>query len=600
VGWYRVRWAAHDGKSDVVLLGEVPLASGLTEGLRKAAGEARLSLAAEDLSSGQESIVAFDGSLLWPMLHAAAAETLLVLSPVGAADSYEEQADGQLLATFLPAERIVRADLPGDAAHVAAAIDALRPRAIGLSLAGEGTRLQAAERAAERAVHEAAPGAPMLLSCEVGPLWGWSDRPIEKTAVSCALLPLVEDCVAGLREGLGEEATPIWFASLDGTLIPATLAHRHPYSTLRGLPLVSLSYGAAFGHEAVSEPSVAAASFHEMSTAVAILPRTPVGRSLTSQLLGSHIESLGIGAETPVGRQEGEWRVGTGEGLKRAVTVREVLEAAGLIATAHPEVGQEAAADLSQWADTDPDGAVSGALGAIFDAFRAELQPRIRQAEGAAFVGPLAGPLAAECVRGLAGGARVPPCFGAGAALGARTAPRSSRAAETFSPSGPERAGAEMRAALDELIALAVGDLEPVGFRRDALAAMVWVEGARDAHGVFPALDRESGRKAAVALEPDLVGGQDVTLQVEVYPARQPKVTAFRAARSPLTALQEQRVVLAGGGAEVLRVTPAGAVSKGAPTRGPALLSDPTGMVFVPQGFAARPGDPAGVRIDPV
>lgn len=577
----------------------MPLETGLADGLRKAAAEARLSLAAEDLSVGHESVVAFDGSLLWPMLHAAAEESLLVLSPAGYSGKYEEQAGGQLLTSLVPAERILRPQLPAEARAVAAAIESFRPRAVGIALSGEGSRLQAAERAAERAVHEASPGAHLLLSCDIGPLWGWSDRPIEKTAVSCALLPLVEDCVAGLREGLADEATPMWFASLDGTLIPASLAHRHPYSTLRGLPLLSLSYGAAFGHEAVSEPPVAAASIHEMSTAVAVLPRSPVGRSYTSQLLGSHIESLGIGAETPVGFADGGWRVGTGKGLKRAVTVREVLEAAGLIASDHPEVGQAAAADLSEWADTDPDRAVSGALSAVFEAFRAALGPRLRAADGAAFVGPLAGALAAECVRGLAGGARVPPCFGAGAALGARTAPRSARAAETLSPSDPERAGAEVRSALDELLSTAVGDLEPLGFRRDGLAAMVWVEGARDAHGVFPALDRESARKAAEALAGELPGSGDITLHVEVYPAAERRVATFRAARSPLAALQEQRVVLPGAGAAVLRVTPAGAVSKGAPTRGPALLSDPTGTIFVPEGFAARPGEPAGVRIDP-
>jgi N-methylhydantoinase A/oxoprolinase/acetone carboxylase beta subunit len=567
--------------------------------LRKAAAEARLALAAEDLSAGHEAVTAFDGSLLWPMLHAAAEETLLVLSGPAGDAKYEEQATGQLLTSFMPAERILRVEFPEGAAQVAAAITSLRPRAVGIALQGLGTRLQAAERAVERAVHEAAPEAPLLLSCDVGPLWGWSDRPLEKTAVSCALLPLVEDCLAGLREGLGDEATPMWFASLDGTLVPASLAHRHPYSTLRGLPLLSLSYGAAYGHESVADPPVAAASIHEMSTAVALLPRSPVARTFSSQLLGSHIESLGLGAETPVGFAGDVWRVGTGKGLKQAVTVREVLEAAGLLAAAHPEVGNAAAADLSQWGSTDPDSAVAGALDAVFDAFRAALQPRIRPATASAFVGPLAGALAGEAVRGIPGGALVPPCFGAGAALGARTAQRSSRAAESFTASHPDRLGAELRAALDELIALAVGDLEGIGFRRDQLAAMVWVEGARDAHGIFPALDRESARKAVEALQREVAPGEDSSLQVEVYPATEKRVTAFRAARSPLTSLQEQRVVLPGAAATVLRVTPAGALSRENPTRGPALLSDPTGMVFVPAGFAARPAEPAGVRIDP-
>lgn len=576
------------------------LETGLTDGLQKAASEARLALAAEDLGAGHEAVVAFDGSLLWPMLHAAVAETLLVVAKPGAGGKYEDQATGKLLTSFVPEDRIVRASLPDDVAEVAAAIDTLRPRAVGIALPGEGTRLQAAERAAERAVHEAVPAATLLLSCDVGPLWGWSDRPLEKTAVSCALLPLVEDCLMGLREGIGDEATPTWFASLDGTLIPAALAHRHPYSTLRGLPLLSLSYGAAFGHEAVESPPVAAASIHEMSTAVAVLPRVPMGRSFSSQLLGSHIESLGVGAETPVGRADGVWRVGTGKGLKRGVTVREVMEAAGLVASPHPEVGSEAAADLSEWAGTDPDTAVAGALAAVFDAFRAALQPRLREAKGAAFVGPLGGAIAAEAVRGLAGGAHIPPCYGAGAALGARTAPRSSRAAESFSPSAPDRVATEVRTVLDELIGLAVADLEPMGFRRDGLAAMAWVEGGRDAHGIFPALDREAARKAVDGLAKEIQGTQDVALQVEVYPAAERRVTAFRAAQSPITALQEQRVVLPGAGAAVLRVTPAGALSKDTPTRGPALLSDPTGTIFVPEGFAARPGAPAGVRIDPV
>lgn len=532
------------------------------------------------------------------MLHAAAAETLLVLAGPGAGGKYEDQADGQLLQSFVPEDRILRTTLPDGVADVAAAIETLRPRAVGIALPGEGTRLQAAERAAERSVHEAVPAATLLLSCEVGPLWGWSDRPLEKTAVSCALLPLVEDCVAGLRDGLGDESTPTWFASLDGTLIPATLAHRHPYSTLRGLPLLSLSYGAAFGHEAIEQPPVAAASIHEMSTAVAVLPRSPAARSFSSQLLGSHIESLGVGAESPVGLAGDVWRVGTGQGLKQAVTVREVLEASGLVPTSHPEVGNEAAADLSQWAGSDPDTAVAGALQAVFDAYRAALQPRLRQAQGAAFVGPLAGAIAAEATRGVPGGAHIPPCFGAGAALGARTAPRSSRAAETFSPSAPDRVASEVRAALDELIGLAVSDLEPMGFRRDGLAAMVWVEGARDAHGIFPALDREAARKAVDALAADVAGADDVALQVEVYPAAERRVAAFRAAQSPITALQELRVVLPGGSAEVLRVIPAGALAKDTPTRGPAILSDPTGTIFVPEGFAARPGHPAGVRID--
>jgi N-methylhydantoinase A/oxoprolinase/acetone carboxylase beta subunit len=582
------------------MLGEVPLEVGLADGLRKAAAEARLALAAEDLGAGHESVVAFDGSLLWPMLHAAAEEMLLILSAPGNLTKYEEQAAGQLLTSFVPEGRLLRVALPSGAPEAVAAIEKLRPRAVGIALAGDGTSLQAAERALERAVHEASPGAPLLMSCDVGPLWGWSDRPLEKTAVSCALLPLVEDCLAGLREGIGDEAVAAWFASLDGTLIPAALALRHPYSTLRGLPLLSLSYGAAYGHESIDKPPVAAASVHEMSTAVAVLPRAPASRSFSSQLLGSHIESLGVGAESPVGFVDGVWRVGTGKGLKHAVTVREVLEAAGLVASAHPEVGSAAAADLAEWAGTDPDGAVSGALSAVIDAFRAQLQPRIRQAEGAAFVGPLAGAIAAECVRGLGGGARVPPCFGAGAALGARTAPRSSRAAESFSVSDPGRAESEVRAVLDELISLAVGDLEPMGFRRDTLAAMVWVEGARGAHGVYPALDREAARKAAAEVAKEVHHGQDVALQVEVYPAAERRVTTFRAARSPLTSLQEQRVVLPAGAATVLRVTPAGALSKETPTKGPALLSDPTGLVFVPEGFAARPSEPAGVRIDPL
>src|SRR5258708_19881532 len=96
VGWHRVLWAVQPAQSRAVLFGEVPLEGPLKATMRKAANEARLALAAEDLQAGLEVVVAFDGSLLWPVLHEGAREVMLAVSapPPGPQEAPDQEPSG--------------------------------------------------------------------------------------------------------------------------------------------------------------------------------------------------------------------------------------------------------------------------------------------------------------------------------------------------------------------------------------------------------------------------------------------------------------------------------------------------------------------------
>jgi hypothetical protein len=213
--------------------------------------------------------------------------------------------------------------------------------------------------------------------------------------------------------------------------------------------------------------------------------------------------------------------------------------------------------------------------------------------------GPLAGAMAGAAI-GRTGVPSVflPPAFGACAGVAARHAPRAARSAETL-PDGDRSMGApEAALALEELIAAAVADLEQSGLRRDELAAVVWVGGAKDAHGVFPALDHEAIAKAALAVVKDAAASRGRTVEVEVYPARGDRGEHFPQLAAPVTAPSSRRVLLESARpAQELRVVPAGALSAQSPTQGPALLSDPTGFILVPEGSEAIPAPLGGTQI---
>jgi hypothetical protein len=586
-----------------VLFGEMPLQPTLREALTLAARDARQALAGEDLSEGLEVVIAFDGSLLWPALHLSAGHILLGVTkgPFPEGDPYADEVAGKLLSSLVPADRLV--PIEEGSAAIRSADDfidrarSLRPKAIGIALRGAVAR-PGGEREMERALRERIPDVPLLVSCDVAPLWGWSDRPVEKTAVSLALLPLVAEAAAGARAGLADEGLATWFASQDGTLIPSALASRHPYAVMRGLPILSLTAAVTYGRELPGQAPLAAASVHETSMAVARLGARPQGTSLSSAILGARIESLGIGAESPVWVANG--RVVVAEDLAPAasVPVRAVLAAAGLVAQAAPQ-GDAAARALAQWLHKPQEAAVAVALSAVYDRVGKELGLRVAGTSSIVFCGTLAGSIAApSCRRAGLQSIFLPPAFGACAAVAARTAPRAARSADAL-PSGERPLAAqEASRILEAQIAVAVGDLEENGLRRGDLAAVAWVSGTKDAHGVFPALDRESIAKAAVGIVRDLGRAVGGTLEVEVYPARGNQAEPFPRLAAPMTAPQGRRVVLEGAASAIeLRVVPAGALSPESPTQGPALLSDPTGFILVPEGFEARPAPLGGTEL---
>ena len=133
---------------------------------------------------------------------------------------------------------------------------------------------------------------------------------------------------------------------------------------------------------------------------------------------------------------------------------------------------------------------------------------------------------------------------------------------------------------------------------RDGLAAVAWIEGARGAHGIYPALDRAAIAKAAAALSAELPKEGGAIVQVEVYPARSEAAARFVPGNAPIASRPDQVILLPGEGrAHTARISPSGALARGSPLPGPALLSDPTGLIFVPEGFEATPTTTLGVAL---
>jgi hypothetical protein len=600
VGWHRVLWAVQPGNSRTVLFGEVALAGPVREAVKGAANEARLALAAEDTTAGLEVVVAFDGSLLWPLLHGAAREVLLVASAQAEPrpDAYDDEVDGRLVRSLLDAKAVVRLAPQGEWNRRAAEVASAAPppaklRAVALSLRGARER-PSEERAAERALREAMKGPPIMISSDIAPLWGWGDHPVEKTLVSAALLPIVEDAAQGAREGLGDAEVHVWLASLDGTLVPLTLAERHPYAVMRGLPILSLTAALAYGRQVPGEGPFAAASLHETSCAVARVGTRPQGQSFESVLMGARIESLGVGAESRLFMERGALTLADDRAPSGALPVRSILAAAGL----GPGPGG-AGATLAEWLGKGEEEAVGIALAAIADRLGTRMRAAFSGATLAVFAGPLAGALAGPLAkRAQVAEALIPPAFAACGAVAARQAPRASRAAESHEASPSGWAPAQVARAVEELLAVAVADLEDAGMRRDGLAAVGWIGGVRDAHGIYPAMDRESIARAAEEIAKRVPREGRFTLEVEVYPASGERSVRFPELTAPVTAQGAQRVVAPGAVRAVeLRIVPSGALSAESPTAGPALLADPTGLIFVPEGLEARPAPLGGTRL---
>jgi hypothetical protein len=244
--------------------------------------------------------------------------------------------------------------------------------------------------------------------------------------------------------------------------------------------------------------------------------------------------------------------------------------------------------------------AIEAAFRSIQEAFEDRLRRQLEGTPTVIFCGVLAGALGG--LVGIGAGAQavfIPPAFGASAAMAAHRAPRASRSAIVLAASEEPRALEEVARILEEEVALAVEDLENNGVDRSTLAAVAWLEGADGAHGVYPVLDRAALRKAAEGIRGDAPSGPAVILSVEVYPAKTgEKEEAPPRLLSPLSAPATRTVVLPGErGARELRVSPAGALSNESPTRGPALLSDPTGLILVPEGFEARPAPLGGATL---
>jgi hypothetical protein len=599
VGWHRVLWAVQPAQSRTVLFGEIPLEGPLKGAMQKAANEARLALAAEDLQAGLEVVVAFDGSLLWPVLHEGAREVMLAVSPLaeGAEDAYDKETSGRLVTSMMESSRVARlaagTDWKARVKPVAEAAALLKPRALAVALRAARER-PSEERAAERALRDLLPGLPVLLSSDIAPLWGWADHPVEKTLVSAGLLPVVADAAIGIRAGLADAHVHVWFASLDGTLVPMNLAERHPYSVMRGLPILSLTAALAYVRQLTVEGAFAAASLHETSCAVARVGSRPQGQSFESVLLGARIESLGIGAESRLFMEKGVLTLADDRAPAGAVPVRAVLAAAGL---GPGPAG--AGAVLGQWLKVDGEAAVGVALKAVVDRLGTRMRASFAGAPSVVFAGPLAGALAGTLAqRAGVMDAYVPPAFAACGAVAARQAPRASRAAEVHeAPQGGWTAAHAARA-IEELIATAVADLEDAGLRRDSLAAVAWVGGVRDAHGVYPAMDRDAIARAAEDLYKRVPTEGRFTLEVEAYPATADRSVKFPEITAPVAAQGERSVITPGAKRAVaLRIVPSGALSAEAPTKGPALLADPTGLILVPEGVSARPAPLGGTAL---
>lgn len=601
VRWQRALWAVQPTGGRTLLLGEVPLGATFGDSVAKAASEARLALAAEDSGAGLEVLIAFDGSLLWPPLHASAAHVLLALSPEGQGpdELYQGEARGRLVRSLIPEENAVAIGASGPWSDrvlpVVARAKVLQPRAIAVALRGATAR-PSEEREADRALREALPGVAVLLSSDIGPLWGTADKPLEKAAVSAAILPLVQAAAEGAREGLGQAGAKVWFASLDGTAVPASLAERHPYAVLRGLPILSLTGALAYARELPGEGPIVAGSIHGTSTALARLPNRRGGDSFDSALLGAHIESIGIGAESRMFLERGALTVADDRAPAGSVPVQALLAAAGL---SDAEGAVEAATTLARWLGVPPEAAVGRAMEALSERLGARLRPSFTGATTGVFSGPLAGALAG--LAGLRAGLNevfLPPAFGACAALVARKAPRAARGSETLSPAPGGLSVEQASRALEGLLRTGVADLEEGGLRRDSLAAVAWVAGAAGAQGVFPVLDQDSIMNAIEGLLKAAPKEGPVTLEVEVYPAAFDREVQFPELVAPFAAPQRRLVVLPGATQAVeLRVVPSGALSEEAPTRGPALLADPTGLILVPEGASATPAPVKGTRI---
>ncbi len=601
IGWHRVLWAVQPARGRAVLFGEVAVAGGLRAACLKAGREALFALAAEDLTSALEIVVALDGSLIWPELHASAREVLLAVSPAasGGPDAFDAEVSGKLVSSLVAPGKAVRFGPEGDwAARVrplGSALSASKTRAVALALRAA-TLHPSEERAAEMALRDLAPGVPVLISSDIAPLWGWSERPVEKTLVSAALLPIVADAAAGVREGLGDAHARVWFASLDGTLVPLSLAERHPYTVLRGLPILSLTAAIAYVREVPGDGPVAAASLHETSSAVARVAKPPQGQPFASVMQGAHIESIGIGAESAVFAERGVLTLSDESAPAGAVPVRAVLAAAGLTEGVD---GPAAAGMLAEWLHVAEDAAVGAALKAVAERIGGRMRSAFSGASSAVFAGPLAGALAgALAARVGVREAFLPPAFGASGAVAARQAPRASRAAESHLASAGSWGVPQASRSLEELIAAAVADLEDCGLSRETLAAIAWVSGVKDAHSVFPAMDRDAIAKAAAQVAAAAPREGPFTLEVEVYPAVGARPVEFPEIAAPIAAPAARKVVMPGASRAVtLRVVPAGALSAEAPTKGPALLADPTGLILVPEGFAALPAPRGGTRL---
>jgi hypothetical protein len=112
-------------------------------------------------------------------------------------------------------------------------------------------------------------------------------------------------------------------------------------------------------------------------------------------------------------------------------------------------------------------------------------------------------------------------------------------------------------------------------------------------------LERAAIRKAAEGLAKDAPPGASAVLSVEVYPAKTGEREEVPPRMlSPLSAPATRRIILPGeSAARELRVVPAGALTEESPTRGPALLSDPTGLILVPEGFVAHPAPLGGAQL---
>jgi len=601
VRWHRTLWAVQPESTHTLLLGEVPLGPTFGDSVSKAASEARLALAAEDSATGLEVVIAFDGSLLWPPLHASARQVLLALSPeeTGKAQPYDEEARGRLVRSLIPDENTVPLgegrSWEERIATVVARARALEPRAIAIALRGAPSR-SSDEREAERALRDALPGVPVLLSSDIGPLWGTAEKPLEKTAVSAAILPLVREAAEGAREGLGRAGTKVWFASLDGTAVPSSLAERHPYAVLRGLPILSLTGALAYARELPGEGPIAAGSMHGTSTALARLPNRKAGESFDSALMGAHIESIGIGAESRMFLERGALTVADDRAPAGSLPVRAILTAAGL---SDAEGAVDAATTVAGWLGEAPEAAVGKAMDALAGRLGTRLRLTFAGAKTGVFSGPLAGALAG--LAGLQAGLDevfLPPAFGACAALVARKAPRAARGAETLSPAPGGLTVEQALRGLEGLLRTGVADLEEGGLHRDSLAAVAWIAGSKGAHGIFPVLDPESIMKGVEGLLKAAPLGGPITFEVEVYPAAFDREIQFPELAAPLAAPDTRQVVLPGAKQALeLRVVPSGALSEEAPTRGPALLADPTGLILVPQGAAATPAPVRGTRI---